>query len=254
MSGSNSFSQSSGYAGIGDATTPGGNLLNVVTYICQQIIAGKTHSQLVKVMSISGGGLSGTQMVAVQPMVNQVDGLGNQTPHGTIYNIPVMRPQSGAMAIVMDAQVGDIGHMICCDRDVSSVKATGQISGPGSSRQHDWSDGMFVGGYTSLAQGPPPTTYVQIDPTNGITIATPNNLVMNIQGNVTQTVQGNVTQAVTGTLAFAASNAELDTSGNLTVNGEITAKKGGAQVLVSQHVHTGVEGGEGDSGPPLPGS
>lgn len=229
MSGSNSFSQSAGHTGIGDYNTSTGSLLNVVSYICQQIIAGKTHSQLVKVIAVSGGGLSGVPIVSVQPMVNQVDGAGNQTPHGTIYNIPAMRQQSGSVAIVMDPSVGDIGHMICCDRDVSNVKATGQIGGPGSSRQHDWSDGMFVGGYTSLAQGPAPTTYIQITASDGINITSATNLVLNImqdvtmtvQGNVTQTVQGSVSETVTGTKTIMASNITLDQAGNLTVTGDV---------------------------------
>jgi hypothetical protein len=229
MSGSNSASQSAGYTGIGNFNTSTGSLLNLVTYICQQIIAGKTHSQLVKVMSVSGGGLSGVPMVNVQPMVSQSDGLGNLTPHGTIYNIPAMRPQSGSLAIVMDPQVGDIGHMICCDRDVSNVKATGQIGGPGSSRQHDWSDGMFVGGYTSLAQGAAPTTYIQITPDDGVNITSANNLVLNIMQDVTMTVQGNVTmmtqgncsETVSGTKTITATNITLDAAGNLSVTGDV---------------------------------
>ena len=120
----------------------GTNDFNALSFLIHQVIAGKAFASLVQVKSVTGGTATGKPpFVSVQPLVAQIDGLGNQTPHGTVYNLPCFRLQGGNGAIVLDPVVGDIGQAIICDRDISNVKATGAASGPGSWRQNDWADG-----------------------------------------------------------------------------------------------------------------
>lgn len=83
--------------------------------------------------------------VDVQPMVNQLDGYGNATPHGTVHRLSYHRPQSGNGSVIADPVVGDVGKMIVADRDTSSVRATGKVSNPGSRRKFDKADGTYVG-------------------------------------------------------------------------------------------------------------
>ncbi|MGH8328021.1 MAG: baseplate assembly protein, partial [Steroidobacteraceae bacterium] len=70
--------------------------------------------------------------VDVQPLVETVDGSGRLWSLGTVYGAPFVRLQGGTSAVVLDPQVGDIGLAVVCDRDITSVLATGAEAAPGS--------------------------------------------------------------------------------------------------------------------------
>ena len=214
--GSNSYPQNSGYRGSAWFNTSG-NLLNAIDFIARQITTGKAFASLVKVIAVSGGGINAPSMIAVQPMVDQVDGFGTRTPHGTIYNIPCFRYQAGVCAFIVDPVAGDIGLAVICDRDISQVKATKQVSGPGSARQNSWADGVYLGAYL----GGTPTTYVQATQDGKVSITAPGGLI----------VVGNIT-----------------TTGSITATQGIQAGTGGADSVTLQH-HTH-DGGS----PPTPGT
>lgn len=161
MSGNNGpLPTSGGYAGQ-EWFQSGGSDFNAVDFCIRQVVAEKAFCGLVKVISVTGGGVGVPSIVSVQPMVNQQDVLANQTPHGIVYNIPCFRLQSGLGAVILDPVVGDIGMAVICDRDISNVKATGAVSPAGSFRQHSWSDGVYFGSVLGGA----PTQYVQITQT-----------------------------------------------------------------------------------------
>lgn len=207
--GSNSFPQNSGFRGAAWFLTQG-NLLNAIDFIARQITAGKAFSSLVKVISVSGGGTAAPAMVAVQPMVDQVDGFGTRTAHGTIYNIPCFRYQAGTCAFIVDPVAGDIGLAVICDRDISQVKNTKDVSAPGSARQNSWADGVFFGAFLGGAA----TTSITLTQDGKATIVAPGGVI--IHGDIT-------------------------TTGTVTNNGVN---------IGSTHVHGGVTTGAGNTGIP----
>lgn len=207
--GSNSYPQNSGFRGQSWFNTPG-NLLNAIDFITRQINSGKAHASLVKVMSVSGGGASSPAMVAVQPMVDQVDGFGTRQAHGTVYNIPCFRYQAGVCAFIVDPIPGDVGLAVICDRDISQVKSTGDVSAPGSARQNSWADGCYFGAFLGKAA----TTTVTLTQDGKVTIVAPGGLF------------------VTG---------DITTTGTVTNNG---------LNIGSTHVHGGVTTGSGNTGTP----
>lgn len=169
---------------IGSAWQLTGNgIFNSLTFLIDQAIAGRAFCGLVKVLSVTGGGASASPpFVNVQPMVNQVDGIGRQTPHGVVPNLPVFRLQGGSWAVVVDPAVGDIGAAIICHRDISTVKNTKAIAGPGSWRENDWADGLYFGSFLSAA----PTTYVALS--NGhISLVTPSASIIISGGTIATT-------------------------------------------------------------------
>jgi hypothetical protein len=130
--------------------------------------------------------------VNVQIGVNQIDGVGNATPHGTINNVPYFRFQGGANGLVIDPSVGDIGMIFAAFRDISTFKNTQKIANPGSFRTFDWADSIYVGG----CLGPALTAYIQITTNGTINLVSP--VAVNITAPVTSvtgsmTVTGNVT-------------------------------------------------------------
>lgn len=172
--------QSQGYRGS-NWFQSGGDLLNGIQFMMDRVLAGRTHAALVKVMSVTAGSLSKPAMVAVQPMVNQQDGNGNKTEHGTIYNIPCFRYQAGVCGFLVDPVDGDIGLAVMCDRDSSSVKETGAVANPGSRRQNDWADGMYFGGFLNGTV----STYIQLTQDGKVTIVAPGGVF--VTGNIETT-------------------------------------------------------------------
>lgn len=92
------------------------------------------------------------------PMVHQIDGDGNSTPHGIIHNVPYQRLQGGVCAVIIDPVVGDIGKALFASRDISSVKATRAPSPPQSRRRNDWADAVYLPGILNNA----PEIYIKI--------------------------------------------------------------------------------------------
>lgn len=127
------------------------------SFLIRQLIAGIATASLVKVLSVTNAGaVSAVGSVSVQPMVDQVSGNGQPTPHGQIFNLPYFRLQGGGDAVILDPKVNDIGVAIFCSRDISKVKVTKAPGPPGSLRQHDMADGLYMGGFLNGV----PTQYV----------------------------------------------------------------------------------------------
>lgn len=140
---------------------------NALRFLVKQMINGVWTATLVQIKAVHGGGLAVAGTVDVQPMVNQIDGYGNATAHGTIYGVPYVRLQGGANAIIIDPIVGDIGLAIFADHDISSVIASSDVANPGSLRRFSPSDALYIGGLLNAE----PTQYIQFS--GGIVMGSP---------------------------------------------------------------------------------
>lgn len=184
---------SESYSGFQNGNS-GANQFNAISFVVKQMLAGINTAIPVKVVAVSNAGaLTPAGTVDVVPLVNQVDGDGKATPHGTIYGLPYSRMHGGTNAVIMDPVVGDVGIVVFASRDISSVKANKGQSNPGSGRRHDHADGMYVGG---LLNGTP-SQFVRFDGT-GIELVSPTKITLTapdiqLTGNVasTGTLQNN---------------------------------------------------------------
>lgn len=188
-----------------------GNQFQALDFMIRQVIAGKAWSGLVLVVAVHGGGIDSPSTADVQPMVNQQDVLGNQQPHGVVYGLPCFRYQAGSAAVIVDPVIGDIGHAIICDRDISGVKASRAISPAGSYRQQSWSDGIYYGSVL----GSTITDYVKIS-------------------------SGKIDIVSSGTISITAGGGF-----GITITDTGTSIDG-KQFM--DHVHTGVQAGSSDTG------
>lgn len=195
------------------------NLMFAVT----QALGKLQTATLVQVMACANsGGLSPVGTVDILPLVNQVDGSGNPTPHVTIYNVPYLRIQGGQNAVILDPQVGDIGLAVFASRDISKVKATKAQANPGSWRQYDFSDGMYVGGMLNGV----PNQYVQFS-TSGLALVSPT--------------------AISLTAPAISLNGPVTASSTITASGDVSAEG----TSVHTHKHGGVATGSGQTGAPV---
>ena len=205
---------------------------NNVSFAIQQAIGKLQTATLVRVESCTNsGGLSPVGFVDVTPLVNQLDGSGNPTPHVTIFNVPYLRVQGGANGVIIDPQQGDVGVAVFASRDISKIKSTKKQGNPGSFRQYSFSDGMYLGGMLNGT----PTQYVQFN-ASGITIHSPEKITLSAP-----VIQMDASASITFTTPLFTVN------GTMVVTGDVTAQG----TSVHTHVHSGVTTGGSDTGVPV---
>ena len=169
---------------------------NAIAFMGKMLLGTVATATLVEVMSVAG------ETVSVKPLVNQVDSSGVATPHGVVYNLPFVRLQGGASAILLDPVAGDIGLAVFASRDISGVKASGAQANPGSARRFDWADGIYVSGLALLNEAA--TQFIRFLPdAGGITITSPGDVVIN---GLTISPQGNLSTA--GSIVAGAGTAD----------------------------------------------
>lgn len=137
--------------------------------VVEQMLGRLRTAYLGKVIAArQNGTVQGAGTVDVQPLTGQLDGAGNVTAHGVIHGIPYLRLAGGVNAVILDPQAGDIGLIVVCDRDNSSIISNAGAAAPGSLRKHDLSDSVYV----TTVLGTAPQQYVAFAP-EGIDIVSP---------------------------------------------------------------------------------
>lgn len=145
-----------------------------LSFFVDAILSHVRTAHPVVVMAVAAGGLGPIGTVDVQPLVSQVNGAGQGQAHGMVYGRPYLRWQGGASAVILDPEIGDIGLLLCCDRDISNVVATLAQALPASLRRFNFADGIYFGRSLSRTT---PTQYVQFLPNaGGINVVTPQTL------------------------------------------------------------------------------
>jgi Phage protein Gp138 N-terminal domain len=203
-------------------------------FIVQQLLSRVATATLVRVVSCTNaGGLSPVGTVDVQPLVNQIAGDGSAWPHRVLHRLPYVRMQGGANAIILDPKPGDLGLAVFASRDISAIKSDsgkGQAAdpktlglSPGSARQFDMSDGLYVGG---LLNGTP-EQYVQFNE-DGVTVNSPVKVIVRApqvlvdgQSRVTgsEIVDGNVSVGTGATGTFTTGSGQtIDVIDGIVVN------------------------------------
>jgi Phage protein Gp138 N-terminal domain len=207
-----------------DAGTPGQMTVpdmhddfTTLQFSMEQLLARVETAGLVMVTAVQPGATGPVGLCTIQHLVNRVNGAGGSYPRGTVSNVPYLRLQGGANAIILDPAVGDKGIALFCSRDISTVKQTKAQSNPGSYRRFDQSDALYLGGVLNGA----PTNWVEFG-ADGIHVHVAAGLKIFLEGDVV--ITGNITH--TGTF------------------------NSNAHDIGSDHRHTS-SGGSGTGGPPV---
>lgn len=210
-------------------------------FIIEALLSRVSTCTLVRVVSCTNDGdLSAVGTVDVQPLVNQIAGDGSAWPHGRLFKLPYCRAQGGTNAVILDPKPGDIGLVVFASRDISAIKsATGKAQAadpatrglnPGTKRQFDMSDGLYVGG---LLNGTPEQFVRFYD--GGVEVISPTKIRLEAP---TIELAGDVVQ----------------TDGDITATGSITAEGDvvGEGISLHDHTHGGVTAGVANTAPPNP--
>ncbi len=218
---------------------------NPHAFVIAQQISRISTMKIVKVKAVD----TAAKTVDVQPMVNQLDGNSRSTPHGVILGIPYWQWQFGKNAIVADPVVNDTGIMVCSDRDISSVVAAKAIANPGSDRQLDAADGIYIGG---ILNGDPEQTIKFTDTGMELHDKNSNSLVTSSTGWLF-TGPAIFSDVVTMQNNLQLAGSVLDDgggtyAGNFATAGDVVA----GTISLKNHRTTGVTTGGGISGVPTP--
>lgn len=216
-----------------------------VAEIARRIMLEIQTTKPVQVVAVrSAGELAEAGFIDVQPLVNQVDGAGNQVPHGVIHNVPYIRMQGGANAVIMDPVVGDIGICGFCTHDISVVKSTKKAANPGSKRRFDYADAVYIGGILNGV----PTQFIRFY-SGGIEVVSPTKVrlaapvielaatdhISNTAPQVSTTASTSITET-TASYSLSASSAADVTAPTTTIHGAevvtgLTSLNGGFAAL-----------------------
>lgn len=215
-------------SGALDAYTLGSDYA-ATAFTIRQILAQHNHATLVKIVSCTtDGAVVPTGFVDVQPLVEMLDGSGKTQAHGVVHRLKYLRMQGGSNGIILDPASGDIGVAVFSDRDTSNVISTGSSSPPGSYRQNDFADGIYLGCVLNAA----PTQFIQFN-AGGITLASPQKITLNAP-----------VIEINGQMVQAGGTVSMD--GPATVQNDLIA----AGISLQNHVHGGVKGGPDTTGGP----
>jgi len=240
---------------------------NIDYFRIQQQLARVRTMQLVEVVAAtSTGQVAPAGFLNVTLLINQIDSIGNSTPHQTIFQVPYLRLQGGANAVIMDPQVGDIGWCGFADRDISAIvrsRITNNFPflgalvnrfNPASYRKFDLADAVYIGGVLNGT----PSQYMTFS-SAGINVTSPTAITLNAPS-ITMTAP-NITMAASTEIVLNTPTTQIDgnlTSGagsgnTATFNGSISAtgQVTGNGIPLSTHIHTGVQSGSSDTGGPI---
>ncbi len=193
-----------GQMGITSANHPA----NAHDFLIKQHVSRVRTMTMAKVIAVSSDGST----VDIQPLINQVDGQGNVTPHGTVYGIQIHKFSGGNGTVQVTPTIGDIGMIHCADRDMSAAISAKGAAAPGSNRTHDFADSVYMGGFGNINGTP---TNSMVWGANGLTITV-------------------------GSASYVFGSSGLAVTGNVTATQGITAGMGGADsVTLQNHLHTG---------------
>jgi hypothetical protein len=148
-----------------DWADPGAQAVRLVRQMLQAV-----HTAIpVKVLSCTNnGGVAAIGRVTVIPMIEMVSDLGQASTRAKLVDLPYMRVQAGANAVIMDPQEGDIGIAVFSEKDISGMLEAQGAAPPGSARVFDMADGVYL--YSIV--GAAPTQFVQFS-ADGIAITSP---------------------------------------------------------------------------------
>lgn len=238
------------------------NQFNALRFLVQGMLSRVRTATLVQVKAVTNsGGVAEVGFVDILPLVSQIDGIGQATPHGTIFKCPYLRIQGGSNAIILDPQVGDIGIAVFADRDISSATANKGPANPGSRRRFSMADGLYLGGVLNGV----PDQYVRFS-TAGIEIHSPTQVKLtapDVRIDAT-TVEINASTSATVTTPTFTVNGATQLNGAVTASSTVTAGTsvtapnvvgttnvtfGGKSGIA--HQHSGVTTGTGNTGAPI---
>lgn len=170
-------------------------------FMVEQIVNKVNTAELVKVIAVD----EAKKEIDVIPIVAKPDSEGQRIEPAPIYGIKYIEWQYGTNAIIATPVVNDIGLLVVCTKDVSSIES-GLV---GSYRRYNLADGIYFGGLCGF--NATPTQFIKFDE-NGIEVTSPTALTVNAP-TMTVNAQTSATVVAGETATISAQSVVLGSSG-----------------------------------------
>ena len=170
-------------------------------FMVEQLVNKINTAELVKVIAVD----EEKKQIDVIPIVAKPDSEGQRIEPAPIYGVKYIEWQYGTNAIIATPVINDIGLLVVCTKDVSSIES-GLV---GSYRRYNLADGIYFGGLFGFNQAP--TQFIKFDE-NGIEITSPTALTVNAS-TMTVNAQTSATVIAGETATISAQSVVLGSSG-----------------------------------------
>lgn len=140
---------------------------NALIYIINSVVKKVNTSDLVKVLSVDPS----TKTISAIPIIKNADAEGDAIEENPIFGIRYFGWQFGGNAIKGTPEVGDIGLIVTCKKDISSPES-GVVQ---TYREYCPADSIYIGGIFGLNQDP--TQFIEFT-ANGINITSPKDITL----------------------------------------------------------------------------
>ena len=173
-------------------------------FLINSVVNNINTAELVRVIAVD----EEKKQIDVIPIVAKPDSEGQKIEPSPIYGIKYIEWQYGTNAIIATPVINDIGLMVVCTKDVSSIES-GLV---GSYRRYNLADGIYFVGLCGF--NATPTQFIKFDE-NGIEITSPTALtvnapIMTVNAETSATVMtGEATVTATGDVAISGSNVSI---------------------------------------------
>lgn len=138
---------------------------NALIYIINSVVKKVNTADLVKVLSVNPE----NKTISVMPIIKNANAEGDAIEEMPIFGIRYFQWQFGGNAIKGTPEVGDIGLIITCKKDISSPES-GVVQ---TYREYCPSDSIYIGGVLGLNQEP--TQFIEFT-ADGINITSPKDI------------------------------------------------------------------------------
>lgn len=191
-------------------------------------------------------------MVDVQPVVNELRKDGVNEEHPPILGVPVVFPASSTTMISFPLHVGDTVLCVFAHRGLDNFKSgNGMPSAPTDYRRFDKRDAVAIPGLFPFAKSlNRPAVRKWAHNTNDLTIS--HNIASGTEVEIRLKANGDISISTDQNITVQAENVTVNAT-NTTWVGDIThtGTLSSNGVVLSDHVHTGVQAGGSNTGGPI---
>jgi hypothetical protein len=198
-----------------------------------------------------------TVVPSIQGRIRNPDGTHSFVNMPTLQDVPVVYMGGGAFVATFPIQQGDEALVIFADRCIDGWWQMGGVQLPLEPRMHDLSDGFAIIGPRSLARkltgvstanaqlrSVDGTTFLELTPGGEANVVAPAGITLTGPVTINGTLALNGASTLTGDMLL---NGHLEASGNITAVEEVQ----GNGIMLSEHIHGGVQPGGGDTSGPI---
>lgn len=140
---------------------------NSLIYIINSVVKKVSTMELVRVLSVN----TENKTISAIPIIKEANASGEAIEESPIDGVRYFQWQFGGNAIKGTPEVGDIGMIVICKKDISSPES-GIIQ---TYREYCLSDSIYIGGIFGLNQEP--TQFIEFTE-NGINITSPKDITI----------------------------------------------------------------------------